>query len=469
MFDTKKAIFGLMALIMVFGASMPGYAADKAATSDNKKKAVTPAKPQGPITIEGDELSFSDSTGQVFAKGNVRVTQNEIKLTTDLLNGNTKETLVWTDSEATMTQPGVNLVGSGGLKFNYKDNNGTLQQAAGKVGKQFVTGRNIEMLSTNEITINDGTMTICPAKVPDYHVSADKIEIWPGDKLIAYNAKFWIKDKVIYSMGKYQKSIKEGAESEMPRMGFSSDDGFYLKQYLEYPISNKVAAFTELALYSDAGFKPTAGLVNREKNYSLSVTKGEMEDDDDNWIKKEPEIKLDFYSQRIGNLPIHYKFDAIYGKWKDDYKSSWHQDYSLYVSGDPIKLGNSMKLYLGTGFQRVIESYDDSSKDVFRYDATLKKQFSPRFNAWTAYHNINNRSTLFDYDNDDLDRELAAGFSYKLDRLNTIAYSQSYDLNNNRIYDRDYTWIRDLHCWETAITYRAEREEWKWSISLKRW
>lgn len=471
MLNTKKAVFGLMAFVICFGLIMPGYAADKDTSAANKdKQTAAPAKARAPITIEGDELSFSDLTGQVFAKGNVIVTQPDMKLTTELLEGNTKQSLVWTDRPVTLTQPGIKLDGSGGIKFNYKDSTGTLQEAKGKVDRQFVTAHNLQMISSSEIILHDGTMTACPAKVPDYHVSATKVEIWPGDKLIAYNAKFWIKDKVIYSMPKYQKSLrKDAGESEFPRVGYDSDDGVFLKQYLEYPLSPRIAAFANIDYYTKAGFKPSYGVIDRESSYTLSLTQGQFEDDDNNWIKKEPEFKLDYHSRRLGSLPVHYTFSAVYGKWTDDYKTSWHQDYKLYLSGDPIKLSDTMKLYLGTGFEKIFESYDSSDRDVLRYDATLTKQFSPRFSAWTAYHYIKNNTGIFDYNTDDLGREFDVGFSYKIDRLNAISYRQSYDVANSRIYDQDYTWHRNLHCWQADITYRAKRNQLKWDISVTRW
>lgn len=466
MFDTKKVILGLLALIMVFGSALPGQAADNKKSNKTETRGTTASK--APITIEGNELSFSDLTGQVFARGNVVVTQNGATMTTELLKGNTKQSLVWTESPATFTQAEVHLDGSG-LRFNYKDNTGNMQQAAGKVDRQFVTGKNIEMLSTNEVIIHNGTMTTCPAIVPDYHVSADKVEIWPGDKLVAYNAKFWIKNTIIYSMPKYQKSLKKDGQSEFPRVGYNSSDGFSLRQYLEYPLSDKVAAFTDLGFYSKAGFKPQYGLVDREKNYSLSVVDGYYDDTDSNWIKKEPEFRFDYNSHRLGNLPVSYTFGAIYGKWTDDTKSSWHQDYNLYFSGDAIKLGRTANLYLGTGFQKVLESYDSSVRNVFRFDATLVKEISPRFSAWTGYHYVKNNTSLFSYNNDDLGRELDSGFTYKIDKLNSISYSQSYDLTNNRIYDQDYTWNRNLHCWQASITYRAKRQQLVWDLSTTRW
>ncbi|MDD4599671.1 MAG: LptA/OstA family protein [Negativicutes bacterium] len=475
MFDTKKAVFGLLALIMVFGAAVPGYAADTEATTDNKKEvassveSATPAKPQAPITIEGDELSFSDLTGQVFVKGNVRVTQNEVKLTTDLLNGNTKESLVWTDSEATMTQPGVNLIGSGGLKYDYKDNTGTLQQASGKVNRQFVTGRNIEMVSTSEIIINDGTMTVCPAEVPDYHVSADKVEIWPGDKMIAYNAKFWIKNTVIYSMGKYQKSLKEGAQSEFPRIGYDSGDGAYISQYLEVPVAGNTSAYADLTYFSSAGFKPAYGLVDREKMYSVGINYGNYQDSDDEWIKKEPEFRFDLHRQRVGNSPITYTFMGIYGKWTDARKTSWHQDYRLNFRHDTIDLSDTLKLNVGFGLRHLRESYNDYSADSWSAGARLTKTWSPKLTTWTGYGYTQKTSNVFDFDEEDVNKKWTNGVSYKFDHQNTIVFSQVYDLENKLVYDQDYTWRRNLHCWDLEITYREKRDQLKVSIDTVKW
>ena len=68
-----------------------------------------------------------------------------------------------------------------------------------------------------------------------------------------------------------------------------------------------------------------------------------------------------------------------------------------------------------------------------------------------------------------MNRELDVGFSYKMDAKDTFQYNQSYDLNNNRLFDQDYTWIRDFHCWTGTFTYRAKRNQWKWDFALKRW
>lgn len=460
MYITKKALLGLLALMLVFGSTLPGQAKDKA------EDKVT--KPKAPIVIEGDEVSFSDLTGEVFAKGNVKVTQNGEQLLTDFMRGNTKQNEIWADGPATFTQPGTTLTGIG-THYNYQTHTGTMTKAAGKVERQRVTGQNMEMLP-NELIMHDGTVTACPAKIPDYHVSAEKVEIWPGDKMIAYNAKFWIKNMVIFSLPKYQTSLRNnGGESQFPRLGYNNNDGLSIRQYLEYPLSDNIAAFTDLAYYTKAGFRPNYGLLDRENKYTLKVVQGHFQDSDNEWIKKEPEFNLQFNPQRIGTSPLSYTVGMVYGKWVDNTKSSWHQDYSLYFSRDPIKLGSTMSLSLGTGIEEVRESFDGSRNIVYKFDSTLSKQWSSRFNTWIGYHYTRNNPTLFAYDRIDLAREFDIGFTYKIDRLNSIGFSQSYDLNNNHVYDQDYTWYRNLHCWQTDITWRARRHQIIWNVSTIRW
>lgn len=460
--NAKKYIFGLLALITVFSAALPVSAAAN-------KSTINAAPVSSPVVFEGDDLSFSEITGEVFAKGNVKIQKDQTVIETEVLHGNTKESTIWIENVANFSQPGVELIGSG-VEYNYKIRSGLMDQAQGKIGYDIVSANHISM-NQEEIILHDGTVTRCPAKVPDYHVSADKIEVWPGKKLIAYNAKFWIKDKVIFSLPKYQKSLKEKnqSESDFPQIGYSSKDGAFINQHLEYPINDDVAAFANLAYYTKSDFKPNYGLINRTDKYDLSVVQGYYRDDDDYWIKKEPEINLNYFGGKLGQAPIHYRLSAVYGKWIDDDKTSWHQDYLIYFAHDPIKLGNTITLQLGTGFQWIHESYDNSTQEVLRYDAKLTKEFSPRFSTWVGYHYRDQEATLFDYDTPDLNKQLDTGFTYKIDKMNAITFNQSYDMENSHVYDQDYTWHRDLHCWQADITYRAKREEIRLKIKTKQW
>lgn len=445
-------------------------AKDSSSKKNNKKnkKKDKADGPEPPIVIEADQLSYSEDTGEVLARGNVQITQLGQQLQAEEINGNTKLSDFWVKEQTVFTEPGTRLTGVDTF-YNYKMHTGTMQEAFGIVDRERLTGKKIDIYPQS-FTVHDGTTTGCPAKIPDYHMSADRIEIWPGDKLIAYNAKFWIKKTVIYTMAKYQKSLKKGEEdSAFPQISYNNKDGLGIRQHLEYPLTDRLALFGDPAYYTKKGFKPAFGAIDRERNYSITLFQGHSRDNNNNWIKKEPEFAFSLYNRQLGDWPVTYYFNAIYGKWTDDVKSSWHQDYTLYFTRDPIILNPDLKLYLGMGYEIVKESYDGSQQDIFRYDATLGKNWTPRLYTWVGYHYTRNQVSLFNYNNDTPGRELASGFIYNVDRMNSIGVSQSYDMQNSKIADVDYTWYRNLHCWQATLTYRSKRQEWNWNISLTRW
>lgn len=460
--NAKKYLLGLLALITVFSTALPGQAAEV-------KKQNTSLAAKAPIVFEGDDLSFSEATGEVFAKGNVKITKDQTVITTDELHGNTKESKVWIDGSANIIQPGLNLVGSG-VDYNYKDRTGTMDTVKGKIDKQIVTAQNIN-LGSKAVVLHNGTVTLCTAEVPDYHVSADKIEMWPGDKLIAYNARFWIKDKVIFTLPKYQKSLKEeAAPSSFPRIGYDSDNGMMIGQYLEIPLSGDLAVYGDLTYYSQSHFKPVAGLINRDKNYTASLKWGNEQNGDHEWVKKEPEFIFQLNPKRIGNLPITANFSVASGKWTEGIVSGWRQDYSLYLKADPIRLSPVFTLNVGTGYEKINYGYNGSSNNIWHYDVQLYAKPNDRLDAWTGFnYRDESGTTVYQFDKVDVPREFTAGFMYKVDRLNGLGVEMSYDLDKDQIHDMDYTWRRNLHCLEADITYRAKRDQITMKVAAIEW
>lgn len=474
--NKKHILLGVLALILVFGSSVPGRAAE---VDKNDQKAVQQTE-AAPIEIEADQVYFSETSGDMFARGNVKITQSQDMIVADYAKGNTKQAMIWVEGSATLFQPAMEFTGKG-ITYNYGNKTGLLEQGSGivteykggspgsgKQVKQYISGQNMQ-IAPGYIVAQSGTFTTCSLPRPDYHISAEKIELWPEDKLIAREVKFWLGDKQLFTLKSYQKSLKPGdvSGSAFPRIGYNSDDGVYIKQHLEFPLRRRLSVYTDLDYYTKADFKPSIGLKWSQPGYTARLMAGNFSDSDNRWIKKEPELRVDFDSKRIGASPVSYKVSAAYGKWSDDEKSSWHQDYTIYFLHDPIPLDQrkSLNLYLGTGWEHIRESYQNNTQNIFKYDATLDKTWSPRLSTWVGYHKTQEDQAVFRYDKSDLARELAAGFTYKLDKVNSITFKQSYDLDNNRVYDRDYTWTRDLHCWQMDITYREKREQWRFHVS----
>jgi LPS-assembly protein len=130
---------------------------------------------------------------------------------------------------------------------------------------------------------------------------------------------------------------------------------------------------------------------------------------------------------------------------------------------------------LGTGYEVVKESFDDSQINTMKYDTVLYKTVNSKLSLYTGYHYTknNNQNSLFDYNSSTVGQELASGFTYRFDRKNSLSISQSYDLANKRLADMYYTRDHRVCCWNVSLTYHKDYDgndsKVKATVSLARW
>lgn len=429
--------------------------------------------PALPTVVEADRVYFSDQSGELEAEGNVRISQDQDRIETEHLRGNQQQTTIWVDGNVTVYQGNVRLDGQG-LIYNYSTKTGTLDQMNGVLTtetevddgfspvrleqkQEFLVGQQIEV-APGYLVARNATYTGCDLPKPDYRITADKVEVWPGEQLIAHNAKFWFKDTVLYSIKRYKKTLTgRTTGSTFPSLGYSSDNGIYISQRLTLPLTQRLDVFTDLAYYTKADFKTQYGIRWDMQQYYLQVVGGDYYGSNDVWMKKQPEFQLGIPKRRIGSLPLQYEINASYGKWVEDSVDSWHQRYALYFTADPIALdtAKTLQLSLGTGWRHTRDSYShaDSTATVWQYDVVLHKQWSPQLKTFVGRHYLGDDDSLFRYDRPDVDDELLAGVAYKINTRNIISYKQSYDLDTDKAFSHTYGWQHDLHCWQFSINY----------------
>jgi len=455
---TTKIVAGLLVGLLLMAGPLPVQAA--------KKKKVK--KPPQPIEIVADEMYFSDKTGELFAKGNVVITQDKSKITASIMRGNDKQMEVWVDGQARLIDPVTNVIGTK-IRYNYGAQFGTMQDIKGKCGNDFITGKSIHF-EEGKYTAYQASSTSCPAiGTPDQRITARKIVIWPGDKMIAYDAKVWIKNFVIYSTPRYSRSLKED-DSEFPTFGYDDPDGFWIKQRLNYALNNKITAYVDLTYYGRAGFRPDFGLVDQEEDYTIRLIEGRFKDSDSRWIRKEPELRFEWHLKPLGKLPWKYYFTASYGKWTDENKSSWHQDYILYFARNPIYLDKQKTWTWSNGFggELIRDSYNASSQNIIRFNTSLSKRLKPWLTVWTGFNFTSNNNSVFSYNNTNVTNEWVNGFHVQIDKKTGFSFYNSYDTQLNRTYENYFTLHRNLHCWNTTLQYQSKAKKWVWNLTVVR-
>ena len=432
----------------------------------NLRRELDPTKPV-PTAFEGEELTYDQNTGEFTAVGKVHIIQlDNHQFDSEMIRGNTIDQEIEIPEKSHMLQltdnmPRVTLDGYHTF-YNYGTKSGTMENASGKVDHQYVSGKRFEFYP-DHVIIYDGTTTKCSAKVPDYHLSAEKITIWPNDRMILDNVKYWVKDKIIYTRDRVVQNLGPDAKGpDYPRMGYNSKSGVWLAQDFNYNLARNVNAKLHLFASSKQHVRPYADVTWENAHSTYILTYGYQEDNDNNWIKKEPSF-IYRYGDRIGNLPLSYGLEYEIGRWSNNGITSTHSKYTLGLAHDMIVFDPSWYLFLGTSFSVTRESANDSTVRGWNVDTTLLKYFDDTWAAYLGYYyaSSNKENALFAYGLRSYDRKMETGLSYRMDDKNRFVVGFAFDLTSRRLRDIDYYWFHDIHCSQLVLRYRAKRREWQ--------
>ena len=423
---------------------------------ENKKKSSAPA------VFEGDDLRYDVETGEFQAIGKVDILQIDgHRFQSNEAYGNIKDQVVRVPSKAHVLQltpnsPRITLDGYRTV-YNYGTKTGTMGAARGKTGEYYISAKRFEFYP-DHIVAYDATQTKCGAKRPDYHLSAEKMELWEGKIMRMYKIKFWIKDNIVAAKDYDERDITKSRENNFPRVGYNRDHGAYVEQKFEYPIIDHVKGTIDAHIETKKGIRSNTGIRYDNRDFNARVVYGYFEDSDNIWIQKEPSLLLG-YNRPINGLPMYYELGYEVGHWRSENIASTHQCYSVGLGHNPINWGRYV-MFLHTGYSIIKESADDSTVKGLNYDIVTAREFDDRFAAFTGYHyrKSTTKNSLFRYNNDDYAREFETGFSYVIDDKNRAVIGWKFDAEEGSLKDVDYYWYHDLHCSQLVLRYREKRD-----------
>lgn len=426
------------------------------AKKDKKNKKPAPVYP---TTIYCDKLYFDDKTGNLHAEGAVKVVRGPETVYTENLDGNYHTGDLWLHDGGRLIDPLNNLYGDK-VSYNYNDKTGRIENLNGRSKVEYITAEFAD-LYPSRINATNATVSRCSAKKPDYHIQADRVDIWPGDKMVAYNMKVFIKGQKIYQQDRYMTRLDK-KDTLFPQIGYTRDDGLEIRQTLSRPLGPNTNLMVDLAYYTKRNFRPAGVLTHNEKNYYVTALSGYYRDDDDNWINKAYDVTWAYKTKPVGNLPLSYNFSFNYAQWEDDWKRSNNSTSSFNLYHNPIHLqkDKSLVLNLGVGYSYKTFTYGDVKQNNISYNAGLSKKFSNVFSAYVAYyHNSNTTNTIFSYNSIDMNEELQFGGQIKLTDRDYVRYVHRYDIKNKQNFDRDISWLHQMHCASIEFQYRIDRSE----------
>lgn len=182
-----------------------------------------------PIEVNADSVDFDHEKGVVTGVGHVVVTYQGTTLIADRGSVNMKTKDVHAQGNVQIIQKGRRIIGDT-LDYNFEKETGQFQNAVAFYSPWYIKGEKVIRYSKDKYEVKKGFITTCDAPQPHYCLKAQRVDVYPGNKLVAHNVFFFIGKVPIFWLPYYSYSLKESPWSFVP--GYSKRWGaFFLTSF----------------------------------------------------------------------------------------------------------------------------------------------------------------------------------------------------------------------------------------------
>lgn len=437
--------------------------------------------PENPLQVEADKIRYNDTTGDINLRGHILIKHMLDRYTTDYVYGNTLTQKYVIPGKIRWISP-TSKTEAESAEYDASSAVGKFKKISGWDSDlyYFQGTDGIYHRDANKMVIKNGYFTTkhAVAKIPDYRIEADRIDIYPGDKYVAHQVKLKFKNTTVVSLSKYRGNLsadKGGSLwSLMPRPMYDSDNGWGLHNSIDIPLNgnNDLSFYMRNIWYSKAGYKPDIGVEYETPAGQLSLYYAEKEsatnDEGGIWIKKKPSFVFSSRNYYFGKSPIYAGFRGEIGYWSESWADRKvegpYKGFDVYISGPSVPLGKFLTFNWRIGHARDYYDYTAykgnhllETKNTTRTNSYYSLGLQGKYQAVSAWVNYTDRHfdgcSPYVYDTYSMESPIDIGFSLQLTPRDTVSISWSVDTTNGNLRHRYYTYYRDMHSFYGWIKY----------------
>jgi hypothetical protein len=231
------------------------------------------------------------------------------------------------------------------ISYNFDSKKAKIKGIVTQLDDAYMQGKDVKKNEFDELFIHDAKYTTCNLAEPHFHISAKKIKVIPGKKVVSgpFHLKFGdIPTPLGFIFGMFPQPKKTVSGIIMPNYGEEKRRGFYLRDGGYYFAVNEKL---DLQLTGDIYSKGSYGLslgTNYKKRYSYNGS-----------------LRFDYNSTKMGEFE----------------NSGISKDFSLAWSHSPDTRGKSSRFSSSVNFQT--NSYNQNKNLVYtNFNESINAQFN---------------------------------------------------------------------------------------------
>ena len=262
-----------------------------------------------PVIIDSDEITYSQESGEAMAKGNVVMTYKDVTLYCDEAYYDAKTNIAKIIGDARIERGETTLYGTD-FVYDFNTYNADTQDI--KISDPPMYGRSQtgSKIGQDKYILKDGYATTCDLEKPHYRLTAKKITVYPGDRMVARNVVFKVGNIPLAFFPYVSQSLKDKSFLFQTTPGKDSKLGYYLLSRWRYNLNSENRGKIILDLYEKRG--TALGLLHKTESTKYGEALFNIYGLHDSLYEEENRVEfLDEYPER-GSINSKYLEDDRY-------------------------------------------------------------------------------------------------------------------------------------------------------------
>jgi len=444
----------------------------------------------GSAVIEAEEIAYDAATETVTASGRVRVTHPRFRLLAGRITYDLR-------AELLTAEGGVRLIDETGrelrgerLVLDVRRERAIVLDAETIVSQVYLRGARVDA-SPERIEVQDAMATLCDPRRPPVRVTARRVEVRPGEELVAHQASLWLGSIRVVTLGTYRQSLRPGEQGRnLPSVGYNTVDGFWVAYPHAYRLG-QVAGELNTRYTTRAGFFVLNTLRYERPDWSATLRTGRTQIGDVDGVSRRvtlAEAVLALPNRPLtGGLSWSAHLSAGWAAEADSGVSAPRMDALVTLSPRAVRLGPDLAVQ--TGFSARYTAYGAAGqRAVLGLVAATEASLGPRTSLSLRYDLAAvSGATPFLYDRILPANTVALGLIHHLPPIRaSLALSHNFigpetklfgevsaplgpnfslgvaavvNLTTRGLEDLDYTLAYRCDCVAAALRYRPVRRE----------
>jgi LPS-assembly protein len=205
-----------------------------------------------PVIIDSDEITYLQQEGQVVARGNVVMKYKEVTLYCQEAYYNANTNIAEIKGDAKIEKDKTTLYGKDFI-YDFNTYNAKAEEIRISDPPIYGASKTGSKLGKDEYILKNGYATTCDLEKPHYRLTAKKVVVYPGEKVVARNMVFKVGNFPLAFFPYFSQSLKDKSFLAQVVPGKDKHWGYYLLTRWRYNINPENRGNVILDFYEERG------------------------------------------------------------------------------------------------------------------------------------------------------------------------------------------------------------------------